>query len=65
MNKAVIAVEIEADTVEEAVKLSLRQLKAERENVVIEVLREEQRGLFGMPGSKTAKVKVSLKPAKK
>ena len=65
MNKPLVEVEIEADTVEEAVKMALRQLRVNREDVVIEVLREEQRGLFGMPGSKTAKVKVSLKPSKK
>ena len=53
-------VEIEGKTVEEAVKKALKELKIERSKVKIEVLSEEQKGLFGMPGAKPAKVRVSI-----
>ena len=52
--------EIEGSTVEEAVKKALRQLKISRDKVKIEVLSEEERGLFGMPGAKPAKIRVSV-----
>lgn len=57
--------EIEAHTVEEAVRSALSQLKMKREEVSIEVLREEEKGLFGMPGSKTAKIRATVKQHKK
>jgi spoIIIJ-associated protein len=52
--------EVEGKTVEEAIKKALRELKLPRHKVKIEVLSEEQKGLFGMPGAKPAKVKVTL-----
>jgi spoIIIJ-associated protein len=57
------SIEIEGNTVEEAIKLALQSLKLPRNKVKIEVLVEEEKGLFGMPGAKPAKVRVSvLKP---
>ncbi|TRZ93550.1 hypothetical protein D4R78_08295 [bacterium] len=57
------SIEIEGNTVEEAIKLALQSLKLPRNKVKIEVLAEEEKGLFGMPGAKPAKVRVSvLKP---
>jgi len=53
-------VEVEGKTVEEAVKKALKELKIERSKVKIQVLSEEQKGLFGMPGAKPAKVRVSV-----
>jgi spoIIIJ-associated protein len=53
-------IEIEGKTVEEAVKKALKELKLPRNKVKIEVLSEEEKGLFGMPGAKPAKVRVSL-----
>jgi len=59
------SIEIEGKTVEEAVKKALQELKLPREKVKIEVLSEEERGLFGMAGARPAKVRVSLlKPNK-
>jgi len=58
------SVEVEAKTVKEAVQKALKELKLSRNKVVIEVLSEEQKGLFGMPGAKPAKVRVSLKKDK-
>jgi spoIIIJ-associated protein len=54
------SVEIEGRTVEEAIKIALKELKLPRDKVKIEVLSEEEKGLFGMPGAKPAKVRVSL-----
>ena len=54
------SVEVEGRTVEEAIKKALQALKIQRHKVKIQVLSEEQKGLFGMPGAKPAKVRVSL-----
>ena len=54
------SIEIEGKTVEEAVKQALKQLKLPRSRVKIEVLSEEKKGLFDMPGAMPAKVRVSV-----
>lgn len=54
------SIEVEGATVEEAIKKALKQLKLPRNKVKIEVLSEEEKGLFGMSGAKPAKVRVSL-----
>jgi spoIIIJ-associated protein len=59
-----LGIEIEGKTVEEAVKKALKELRLKREQVKIEVLCEEEKGLFGMPGAKPAKVRVSLVKSK-
>ncbi|MCM8795596.1 MAG: Jag N-terminal domain-containing protein [Candidatus Omnitrophica bacterium] len=56
-----ISIEIEGKNVEEAIKKALKTLKLPRNKVKIEVLSEEEKGLFGMPGAKPAKVRVSIK----
>ncbi len=53
------SIEVEASTAEEAIKKALKQLKLPRSKVKIEVLSDEEKGLFGMPGAKPAKVRVS------
>ena len=53
-------IEVEGKSVEEAIKKALKELKLPRDKVKIEVLSEEAKGLFGMPGAKPAKVRVSL-----
>ena len=58
-----ISIEVEGKTVEEAVKKALRELKVPRDKVKIEVLSDEEKGLFNMPGAKPAKIRVStIKP---
>ncbi|MDD5044104.1 MAG: Jag N-terminal domain-containing protein [Candidatus Omnitrophica bacterium] len=52
-------IEVEGKTAEEAVKKALKQLKLPRKSVKIQILSEEQKGLFGMPGAKLAKVRVT------
>ncbi|MDD5595730.1 MAG: Jag N-terminal domain-containing protein [Candidatus Omnitrophica bacterium] len=54
-----INVEVEGKTVEEAIKKALKELKLPRNRVKIEILSEEVKGLFGMPGAKPARVRVS------
>jgi spoIIIJ-associated protein len=55
-----LTLEVEGKTIEEAIKKALRELKLPRHKVKIEVLSEEQKGLFGMPGAKPAKVRVTV-----
>ena len=57
--KSKTSIEVEGKTVEEAIKKALKQLNVARDKAKIEVLSEEQKGLFGMPGAKPAKVRVS------
>ncbi|PIQ87709.1 MAG: hypothetical protein COV73_02640 [Candidatus Omnitrophica bacterium CG11_big_fil_rev_8_21_14_0_20_43_6] len=58
--KKVKYVEVEGRTVEEAVEKALEKLKLPRNQVKIESLSEEKKGLFGMTGAKPAKVRVSV-----
>ncbi|MFA5363050.1 MAG: Jag N-terminal domain-containing protein [Candidatus Omnitrophota bacterium] len=60
-----VSIEVEGITVEEAIEKALSTLKLRRNQVKIEILCEEEKGLFGMPGAKPAKVKVSLVSASK
>lgn len=57
--KTKLSIEVEGKTLEEAVKKALKTLKLPRKKVKIEVLSEEEKGLFGMQGAKPAKVRVS------
>lgn len=58
--KKVKYLEVEGNTVEEAIKKALQELKLPRNRVKIESLTEEKKGLFGMPGAKPAKIRVSV-----
>lgn len=49
-----------AKTVEEALKLALVELQAKESDVEVEVMEEPSKGLFGLIGTKEAKVKVTL-----
>ncbi len=55
-----LSIEIEGKTVEEAIQKALQELKLPRNKVKIEILSEEEKGLFGMPGAKPAKIKVTV-----
>jgi len=59
MNKRT-SIEVEGKTVEEAIKIALQELKLSRNKVKIEVLSDEEKGLFGMAGAKPAKIRVSV-----
>jgi len=53
-------IEAEGKTVEEAIKNALQILKLPRKCVKIKILSEEKKGLFGMPGAKPVKVRVTV-----
>lgn len=55
------SLEIEGSTVEEAIKKATEMLGVSRDEIVVKVVCEEKKGLFGMEGEKPAKIKVSLK----
>ena len=55
------SIEIEGRTSQEAIKIALKELGATRAQVRVEVLSEEDKGLFGMKGAKPARVRVTLK----
>ncbi|MBU1912418.1 MAG: Jag N-terminal domain-containing protein [Candidatus Omnitrophica bacterium] len=54
-------IEAEAKTVQEAIKIALSRLGLKKTEVQISVLREENKGLFSMQGTKLAKVRVKKK----
>jgi len=58
------AVEKRGRTVEEALQAALQELGAERERVEVDVLEEGNKGLFGILGSKEARVRVRVKEGK-
>lgn len=57
-------VEKTAKTVEEAVRSALEELKTDKENVEIEIIEQPVKGIFGIIGSKNARVRVTLKEKK-
>lgn len=54
------SIEVEGNTIEEAVNKALQELQLPRNKVKIQIISEEQKGLFGMPGAKPAKIRVSV-----
>lgn len=58
------SIEAEGSTVEEAIKKALSVLNLSRDKVKIEILSEEEKGLFGMAGARPAKIKVTVLKAK-
>jgi len=56
------SIEQTGNTVEEAITAALEALGATRDQVEIEVLQEDSKGLLGIIGQAEAKVRVSLKP---
>lgn len=61
VNDEIVSIEVEGRTVEEAIQKALKRLNSTRDNVNIKVVCEEKKGLFGMEGAKSAKVKATLK----
>ena len=55
------SIEVEGHTVEEAIKKATELFNVSREDIVVKVVSEEKKGLFGMEGAKPAKIKVTLK----
>ena len=57
-------IEVEAKTIEDAIKQALKTLQAKKQQVEIKILKEEHKGLFGMEGADCAKIRVTLKQHK-
>ena len=55
-----VSIETEGTTEEEAIKKALKELNVPRSKVKVEMLSEEVKGLFGMPGAKPARVRVTV-----
>ncbi|MDE2221675.1 MAG: Jag N-terminal domain-containing protein [Candidatus Omnitrophica bacterium] len=53
--------EFEGNTIDEAINKAALKLGVPKSRLNIKIVCEEKRGLFGMQGAKTAKIKVSLK----
>ena len=58
-------IEVEGRTSQEAIKIALKKLGVSRHQVKIEILSEENKGLFGMKGAKPARVRITLLKNKK
>lgn len=57
-------IEVEAKSPQDAISIALKKLGVKRNEVEVKILNEENKGLFGMAGSKRAKVKVIIKGRK-
>ena len=60
-----ISIEVEGKTAESAIQMALKKLKLSRKQTSIEILAEGEKGLFGMPGVKPARVRVTKKQVSK
>jgi spoIIIJ-associated protein len=54
-------IEAEGKTVQEAIQAALLQLNVTRDMVIVKILCESRKGLYGMSGGRLAKVRVRLK----
>ena len=54
-------IEAEGKTTQEAIKAALVTLNVTRDKVLVKILSEGEKGLYGMSGNKKAKVRVTLK----
>ena len=54
-------IEVEAKTAQDAIRIALSKLDADRSEVDIAILREENKGLFSMHGAKLAKIRAKKK----
>ncbi|MDP8259814.1 MAG: Jag N-terminal domain-containing protein [Candidatus Gygaella obscura] len=55
-------IEVTGKTTQEAIHKALDILKVPKSKIKIKILSEEEKGLFGMPGSKLAKIRASVVP---
>ena len=55
------AIEFEGNTVDEAINKAVLKLGVPKNRLDIKIVCEEKRGLFGMRGAKSAKIKVKIK----
>jgi spoIIIJ-associated protein len=55
------SLEVEAKTIEEAIETACSELNVSRENIEVEVLASGSTGIFGIVGTKKAKIRVTTK----
>ncbi|MCB9719563.1 MAG: Jag N-terminal domain-containing protein [Candidatus Omnitrophica bacterium] len=60
-NKEKKSFEFVGSTIEEAIKKALEELQVKRDDIIVKVVSEEKKGLFGMEGANPAKIKVIMK----
>ena len=53
--------EFEGNTIDEAINKAVVKFGVPKNQLDIKIVCEEKRGLFGMQGAKTAKIKVKIK----
>lgn len=53
---------VKGKTIEEAIRAGLHQLNTTEDRVLVQVLEQPSKGLFGLIGSREAKVELELKP---
>ena len=53
--------EFEGNTLDEAIKKAVQKLGVPKNKLDIKIVSEEKRGLFGLQGAKTAKIKATIK----
>lgn len=61
LSKSLNEIEVEGGSLEEAIEIALRRLGVQRKDAEVKILCEERKGLFGLEGSKQAKIKVKIK----
>lgn len=61
MESKIRSVEVEGRSVQEAIRKGLAILGVPRQQVEIQILSEESKGLFGMRGAKPAKIRLTIK----
>ncbi len=61
MKRSLKPLEVEGRTTQEAIRVALMKLGVQRDKVMVKVLSEGKKGLYGMKGAKSAKIRVSLK----
>lgn len=64
MGATIKTIEVEAPTIEDAIRAAVKKLHVPEKEIKIEVLKEEQKGLFGMEGAEPARIKATLKHPK-
>lgn len=60
-NKEKKSFEFVGGTIDEAIKKAMNELQVKREDIIVKVVSEEKKGLFGMEGANPAKIRVTLK----
>ena len=60
-SKDIGSYEFEGNSFEDAIQQALTKLKIPKEKLSVEILTEGAKGLFGMPGVKPARIRVSIK----